>query len=323
MMISCSTLPKKRLIVNPTSEQASQLSSKAMQMEKMRYFNGALTYYQNALSKYQLTDDMENVIRVKIAIARQYYAMNKKEEFYDYYLQAKKDLKLNPQFKEIETQLDLFKLEFLYHDAQYDSMQIVIKGLKTNDDETHLRKMAWDCLSRFEMNKLNKSRIQRLRKESNRALKRYKKKKFEDLSAVSFAFYTLGYTAYHQKLQNETLADIKQKNLLAIDYFQNAYEADVIDQNFYNLATDLYYIASAYKNIENETQAAHYFLRASLVYQQINETDKAQYSYYCHLRYQWDAQPEEALLIKMKNLQKDVKDPDLLKRIEDWLNTHQ
>lgn len=323
LLISCSSLPKKRLIINPTSEQAAQLSAKALQMEKMRHFNGALTYYQYALMKYQLTDDMENVIKVKIAIARQFYSMNKKEDFYDFYTQAQKDLSLNPEFKAIKTELSLFKLEFLYHEAQYDSMQVIIKGLKTNNDETLLRKLAWDCLSRFEMNKLNKSRINRLNKESNRALKRYKKKKYDDLSAVSFAFYTLGYTSYHYKTSNATLEDKRQLNRLAIDYFQKAYEVDVIDQNFYNIATDLYYIASAYKNLENYAQASHYFLRAYQVYQQINESDKANYSYYCHLRFQWEDQPEEDLIKKMRDFQKEVKDPDLLKRIEDWLNTNQ
>ncbi len=315
LLNACSSLPKQRIINNPVQEQALQLSEKASQFEKIKAWDKALTYYQYALEKYRLTDDVQGVLATQISIARQYKQMNQKSDYDNICQKIESTLSISTGKNDLANEFTLLKIEYLYQLSEYDSLLSVFQSIQEENQEHSLRKHSWEYLSLFETNKNFKSKTEALESEADKALKAYKKKQFENISAISFAYYTLGYVAYHQRNASQT--DYQK----SIRYFQKAYEADVIDQNFHNLATDLYYFASAYQKMNDHKNAAWYFERAGHVYKQCNDQEKSDFAFFFAYKNQYLQQKRDEDLQIINQLLKKTENTELVRLIEEWLKT--
>jgi len=160
----------------------------------------------------------------------------------------------------------------------------------------------------------HKAQISILSTQANKAMNNYMKKKFNDITAISFAFYSLGYVSY-QKNNADGYKD-------AIKYFNKAYEADRIDQNYNNLAADLYYIGLSYYNLNEYEKAGWHLQRSANIYKQLLSQNKHDFAYFYSLisRYLTDNSPiyiEQIIL-----LADNTYDEELKNIIQKWLETN-
>lgn len=313
VLVSCSSLPKNRDTRNPTVLQADNIVKKAAQLEKLQAYSSALEYYQIALEKYQLTDDVKEALRTQISIARQFKKMNQKQEYLSMVDEIESNLFFQKDTDDLKSNLALLKIEDLYHTSQYDSLMKVASSIKSKNKEIILRKQTWQLLGLFETNAKYKEQKKELEENTNKAMNSYLKKKFDSVSAISFAFYTLGYVSYHNV--DAKNADFKH----AISLFKQAYEADLIDQNFINIATDLYYIASAYQKLNDYQNASWYFERAANIYEQLLEHENSEYARFYSIKNKHMHENKQLFIEQAQLISNKTQSDDLKNKINEWI----
>jgi tetratricopeptide (TPR) repeat protein len=214
----------------------------------------------------------------------------------------------NSKLTDIKNELTFLKLEFQYNQSNYDSVLTLCKSLKDLNEENELKTLSWRILSSIKKGSSPITLISSLNSKTETAFNNFKKNKFNSSQTLSFAYYTLGYSAYNQK---------EYRN--SIKHFQNAVKMDKYDQNFYNLATDLYYIGLCYEALLEFIPASDYFHRSYNIVNQLDNSDKKDETLFKALANEWLAYKDNKTIQEMNALKSSLNNPSLTAIIDNWL----
>lgn len=307
-LAGCSSLPEKDMSLNPIRDEALKLMNKASSLEKSHSYEMSYYYYGLALKKYQLTDDQSGALSANIALARQEFMLNKKEQYKESMalIQGKLDFYKNTN---LLNEFNFLKIEIAYNEAYYDSALATSKFIKDPNEEQQLKVLCWRCLASMKKGANYQHYFDMLSNLANDDFNKFKKNKYLSSTSLSFAYYVLGLSNYEKKQFKESIKS-----------FNSAIKIDKLDQNFYNLSTDLYYIALNYERLQEYQNASEYFQRALHITQQLNDLNKADEIEYKHLTNLWLYDKNPKTIQKMINLKNRTDNDKLLVIINNWLS---
>lgn len=307
LLVSCSSLPKKAVENNPVKNEANQLYQKALSMEKSKNHQTSAYYYDLAINKYALTDDREGVLKAKTGLAKQQLALLNLSLF-NKTLNETRNEAIILKNTYVINECNLLKLQYHYQNSQYDSMAVILDKMRDNRPEQLMRKYAWRSQMNIKTGKIDQEHLQKTEDFADNLLKQYQKNKYQGLPALSFAYYSLGLSYYELKKFDKSLS-----------LFQKAYQIDLLDQNFYNLGIDLYFIGLNLQTKSDLQNANHNFSRSMEIFYQLNENQHYYKAKYHYLDTQYALSQDQSLIQNMINLKNNTEDKNLQLQIENWL----
>lgn len=259
----CSSLPKK--VESQSLKRARVKMKMARSAQRLQEYKKALRLYNNAYDLYTRIDDIGGKIDAGLAIARQCFYLEKKDQTQVWLDKASNLIDGHLPGRRAARAVLLMEMAFARNDHQ-KIVEIAAKtSLPQNDPEVQAEILSYAMVAKARLKESHEAELNLLLKLLPSLQRRFGKNRLDDPEVLSLAYYNTGY------IYSSVLEDWRT----ALDYFAKARSVDGLIDNAYGVAKDLYAMGRCNKELGSFNEAASCFERAAEIFRLLNDPDMA------------------------------------------------
>jgi tetratricopeptide (TPR) repeat protein len=257
----CSSLPRQ---MESPSLKAAHLKMKfAREAQKQQHFTRALRLYREAYDLFTRDDDLEGKINAALSMARQFIYLENPQE-------AEKWLKRAGEWIELSLPRMLgakviLLLEMAFEKEDYQRVIELSTGISTPSPEWQLEILCYAMVAKARLKMDYQPEFHRVRTDSARLLKRFKKRRMKDPGVLSFAYYNSGY-----------IYSLENKWRPALQAFEQAKAIDGLIDHPYGVGKDLYSLGKCYEQLGLVKEAVSRYQRSAEIFTLLKDAAAAE-----------------------------------------------
>jgi tetratricopeptide (TPR) repeat protein len=255
-----------------TLKQANIYMINGQTLEDQSQYLNALNTYKEAYQRYTLIDQLEGKAHAMLSLTREYYKLGDMRNF-NIWRDSVSTL-INLKLPKMKDQLNLLDIEISFRSEDYNKVIELSKGYQSKSLLGASEICSYRLLSKAKLNINYSAEKSFLTGQTGKLAKLYKKHKLEEPSVLAFGYYSIGYVYILQSNYKKAL------NLLS-----KAYRIDQSEENYSDIADDIYLIGFTYEKLNQPQLARNSYSRALEISKQMD-----------------DQEMQDKILSRMKNL---------------------
>lgn len=257
----CSSLPKK---VELRSEVFAAMKMRLGRVaQQQQDYLQALALYGEAYNYYTGIDDMRGKIESGLAIARQYFYLDKVEETEKWI--GRVSLWIDSGLPQMVVERSLLWLEMAFAQEDYARVLALGAGITTGNLEYRLEIDCYVLVAKAKLKQNYRGELIQVEAGVGELYNLFEKRKLEDPEVLALVFYHLGY-----------VYRLEENWGLALSYFQKAKMVDSRIDNARGVGKDLYAMGWCYEKLGEVQRARSCYMRVEEIFTLLKDEDMVQ-----------------------------------------------
>jgi tetratricopeptide (TPR) repeat protein len=268
LITGCSSLPEE---TEPQSLTFAHMKMKAArEAQKRQEFNKSLGLYKDAYDLFTRLDDIRGKIDASLAVARQYFYLDKREETTKWLDRAAALIETHMPRMAASRSILLAEMAFAEEDyrkvIEVAEEALTSPPLRGLDIEGETEMLCYAMVAKAQLKLDYRPEFNRVQWALTQLQKRFDKKKLADPEVLSLACY---YTAYIYSTIENNWRD-------ALRFFEQAKEIDSFIDHPYGVGKDLYSMGRCYEELGFFEKAGSSFERAAEIFTLLQDAAMAE-----------------------------------------------
>lgn len=263
ILSGCSSLPKE---IEPQSLTFANMKMKhARETQKRQEYARALLLYKDAYDLFTRLDFIRGKINSSLAIARQFFYLDKPEETKKW-LNKASDL-IETHMPRLETPRSILLMEMAFAKKDYkkviDIAEQAVATAQEQNLEWQTEILCYAMVAKAQLRLDYQWEFDRVQSAIIQLQKQFDKRKTNDPEVLGFAYYYTGYIySTYEKNWSQALV-----------FFEKAKEIDSLIDNPYGVGKDLYSLGRCYEELGFFRKAVSSFDRAGEVFGLLDDAE--------------------------------------------------